>query len=133
MSLFAKKCLFSEVSGVVLSDGKPVVGAEVEHFYRWNGPDISNRITEHTDDEGRFAVDAVYDNAVMTYFLPTSPSIQHEIYIRYEGKEYEAYLLIKNNYEENCELADKPLSFICELNDEPSRDGGFYGICTMAE
>jgi hypothetical protein len=32
MSLFAKKCLFSEVNGVVLSAGKPVTGAEVEHF-----------------------------------------------------------------------------------------------------
>jgi hypothetical protein len=133
MSLFAKKCLFSEVNGVVLSAGKPVTGAEVENFYRWDGPDMSNRTTVETDNEGRFAVDGVHDNALMTYFLPTSPSIQQEIYIRYEGKEYEAYLLIKNNYEENGELDGKPLSFICELNDEPSRDSGFYGICTLAE
>jgi hypothetical protein len=127
-----RQCLFSEVNGVVLSSGKLVTGAEVEHFYRWDGPDISNRTTLQTDDEGRFSVDAVYDNALMTYFLPTSPSIQQEIHIRYEGKEYEAYLLIKNNYKENGELDGKPLSSICEFNDEPNRDSGFYGICTLA-
>jgi hypothetical protein len=49
----------------------------------------------------------------MTNFLPTGPSIQQEIYIRYEGKEYEAYMLIKSNYQENGELDGKPLSFIC--------------------
>ena len=133
MSLFKEKCLFSRVSGVVLSAGQPVAGARVEQFYRWDGPDISQRITVDTDADGRFSVDAAYDNSVMTYLLPTSPSIQQELTIRHEGKEYEAYLVFKNNYDENGELDGKPLSLVCELGDEPSDDGGFYGICRLAE
>lgn len=133
MSHFAKKCLFSAVNGIVLLDGKPVSGAEVEHFYHWDGPDKSNRITVKTDAEGWFSVDAIYDDAAMTYFLPTSPSIQQELTIRHEGREYEAYLVFKENYDENGELGGKPLSLVCDLDDEPGNDGGFYGICRLAE
>lgn len=132
MSILKKKCLFSEVSGVVLSAGKPVEGAEVERYYKWQGPDKSNRETVKTDAGGKFSLAAVYDAALLAAVFPHQPSIQQEIYIRYQGKEYEAYLLMKNNYEENGELKGKPLSLTCNLDTEPSRDGGFYGICTLA-
>jgi len=133
MPLFKKKCLFSQVSGVVLSGGQPVAGARIEHYYWWDGPEKSRRITVNTDSDGRFSADAVYDDAWMTYFLPTSPSIQQQLTIHHEDKEYEAYLVFKDNYDENGELGGKPLSLVCELGDEPSNDDGFYGICTLAE
>jgi hypothetical protein len=131
MSIFKKKCLFSEVSGVISSQGNPVEGAEVERYYKWQGPDKSGKETVKTDSAGRFKFSAVYDNAVLASLFPHNPSIQQEIHIRFQGKEYEAYMLMKGNYEANGELDGKLLNLSCNLEDEPSRDGGFYGICPL--
>lgn len=132
MSLFKNKCLFSEVNGVVLSEGKPVDGAEVDQYYKWENSDKSSRKVVKTDSAGRFSFAAVLDNSLFTSLLPSNPVIQQKIYIRHDGQEYEAYLFMKKNYDNNGELDGKPLDLVCELNNEPSRDGGFYGVCTLA-
>jgi hypothetical protein len=133
MSFMKIKCLFSEVNGVVLLNGTPVKNAEVERYYNWQGPDKSNREIVKTDSQGRFSFSAVYDNTILASIFPHNPSIQQEINIRYQGKEYEAYMLMKGDYEENSELNGKSLTLKCNLQDEPSRVGGFYGICTLAD
>ena len=56
-----------------------------------------------------------------------------EIHIQYQGKEYEAYMLMKGNYKLNGELDGKRLCLKCDLQDEPTNDGGFYGICRLVD
>ena len=132
MALFKKKCLFSEVNGIVLSAGEPVIGAEVEQYYKWENSDRSSKKTVETDSDGHFSFAAILDNSVFTTLLPSNPVIQQKIYIRHDGNEYEAYLFMKKNYDDNGELHGKPLDLVCELNNEPSREGGFYGVCTLS-
>lgn len=131
MSFKKNKCLFSAVSGTVLLNGMPVAGAEVEQYYKWENSDKSSRKLTETNSSGHFNFAAVYDNSLFTTLLPSNPVIQQKIHIRYDDTEYDAYLFMKKNYEENGELDGKPLSLVCELNNEPSRDGGFYGVCTL--
>jgi len=130
MSLFKEKCLFSSVDGIILDSGKPVKGVEVEQYYNWQGPDKSNKKLVKTDNEGRFHFPAIYDNSVLSTIFPHNPSIQQEINIRYKERSYEGYLLMKGNYDEKGELDGQAIHLICDLQNEPSRDGGFYGICT---
>ena len=132
MAFMKKKCLFSEVSGVVFSAGKPIGGAEVERYYKWLGPDKAARETVTTDAQGRFSFQAAYDSALLATVFPHNPSIQQEISIRYQGKAYEGYLLLKNNYDSNGELKGKALKLTCDLENEPDRTSGFYGICTLS-
>ena len=133
MSLFKEKCLFSEVNGVVLSAGKPVAVAEVDQYYKWENSNKSSRKVVETDSDGRFNFAAVFDNSLFTTLIPSNPVIQQKIYIRNDDQEYEAYLYMKKNYDNNGELDGKPLNLVCELDNEPSRDGGFYGVCTLGE
>jgi len=132
MALFDKKCLFSEVNGAVFAGGVPVAGAEVEQFYKWENSNKSSEKSIETDSNGRFRFDAILDNSVFTTILPSNPVIQQKIFIRYDGKEYEAYLFMKKNYDINGELDGKPLDLVCELDNRASREGGFYGVCTLA-
>jgi len=131
MSFLQVKCLFSKVNGTILIDGKPVQDAEVERYYKWQGPDKSNKEIVKTDAQGRFSFPAAYDNSVLSSIFPHNPSIQQEITIRHQGKEYEAYMLMKGNYEENGELKGKPLILSCDLKNQASVGGDFYGICTL--
>lgn len=128
MYLFEPKCAFSKVEGVVLEGGVPVEGAEVEQSYYWGDKPTVN--TVKTDKQGRFHF-SVANRYSLLVFFPHNPYISQEITIRYQGKSYEAYLSSKGDYDENTELNGQPLNFICDLKNEPSRDDGFYGICTL--
>lgn len=134
MSLFEPKCVFSKVEGVVLEDGNPVQGAEVERYYKWGGGSnrpIINRVK--TDEQGIFNFPATYEHSIIASIFPIQPSINQKIIIQYQSKSYEAYLFWKSNYQENGELDGKPLHLVCDLKNEPSRMGGFYGVCTLKE
>lgn len=134
MSLFESKCVFSKVEGVVLEDGNPVQGAKVERYYKWGGG--SNRPIRNmvkTDKQGKFNFPATYEYSIIASIFPIQPSINQKIIIQYQSKSYEAYLFWKNNYQENGELDGKPLQLVCDLKNEASREGGFYGVCILKE
>jgi hypothetical protein len=132
MSMFGAKCMFSAVTGVVTQGGKPVAGAEVVRSYQWQGPDKTDKETAQTGADGRFSFDVATASSGWSLF-PHNPSILQEIHIRYQGKDYEAYMLRKNDYEVNSELGGRKLDLVCDLGGEPDHHDGFYGICQLAK
>lgn len=125
--------MFSPVDGVVTLAGKPVSGAEITRSYKWQGPDLSGKESVTSDTQGRFHFDATFESAILPSLFPHNPSILQEIMIQHHGKEYEAWMFMKGNYDENGELGGKPIKVSCELNDEASRDSGFFGICRLVD
>ncbi len=61
-----KVCLFSEISGVITLDGKPVANAKLVRTVN-KEKDITDETT--TDDKGYFKMPAVYERTI-TKFLP---------------------------------------------------------------
>lgn len=127
-SPLAKLCVFSEVTGVVTSDGRPVEGAVVERSWSWvSGEPRTDTVT--TDARGRFAFPALFARSMMRSILPMEPVVQQRIMIRHGDEEYVGYDFVKRNYDENGEFG-RPLDLACGL--EASLDGEhFYGVCSL--
>lgn len=117
---FAKVCLYSEVSGVVMLYGEPIAGAEVIRSATWREKLYTDTVT--TDTYGRFQFDPMFALSVLhKYVLPIEPYISQTMIIRYQGKEHLAWKVSKRGYELNDEFTDHrahPLS--CELSAEPA-------------
>jgi hypothetical protein len=131
MSLFSKLVFFSEVHGIVLDHGQPIMGADIERSFKsdWrgkNGVDYTR-----TDKDGKFHFGAVAESSVLAKLVPHQPVISQKILIKLNGKAYEAWLSGKTNYDENGELNGKPINMICDIATEPSYQNKFYGICRV--
>jgi hypothetical protein len=126
----AKKCLFSEVQGVVLSNNQPVSGAVVEREYRWTWKGETGKDQATTGPKGEFKFPAIYRSSLGS-FLPHEPMVRQTILIRHAGQTYKAWMLDKGNYEENGELNGKPIVLVCRLETEPKRTGEVFGICDL--
>ena len=126
-----KMCLFSEVNGVVLRNGKPVEGAVVEReaFWRWKQQRIRDSAT--TNEQGEFKLPMVERASILGSFLPHEPVIEQGILIHVGREEFEAWGFIKRNYRVNGEADGKPLHMVCELTGEPVRRGKVYGLCVL--
>lgn len=109
-----KVCLFSEISGVITLNGKPVSHAKLVRTVN-----KEKEITDETmtDESGHFAMPAVFDRTI-TKFLPMEFVVRQVIYVHYEGKEYKLWSGVKREPEENSESRGKPLVVSCELNQE---------------
>lgn len=130
MSLFSKRVIFSEVKGVVVHEGKPVEGAEIERsFHLATGEKGADQT--RTDASGRFSFKRITKSPGLLGLLPHEPVIGQNIVIKVGGKQYMAWQFVKHDYEDNGELDGKPLDLICDLATEPSRRGGVYGICRI--
>ena len=129
MSLIGKKLYpFSQVEGVVLKDGRPVAGAEVERRYVEDSRPVT--ATTRTDGEGRFSFPKVMQRSLLAW-LPGEVVIEQTIVIRHEGIEYMAWSLFKRNYLDNSELDGKPIRLICKLEQESQRGGEVFGIAEI--
>lgn len=130
MGLSSPLVLFSEVHGTVLSDGKPVQGAELVQEVVWsdNKNDVPPAHTQ-SDAQGRFHFPAVEHRPGLLRGVPHQPVVLQKITIRHAGHEYTAWRHTKNSYEPNSELDGKPLNLECELTRAPDFEGTHYGIC----
>jgi len=130
ISELGKVCLFSEISGVITLDGKPVANAKLVRTANRDG-DITDETT--TDEHGKFTMPAVYERTI-TKFLPMEFVVSQEIEVSHCGKKYKMWDGIKRKREENTESRGKPLVVSCELNSEEKHirvDGaGFFTLCT---
>lgn len=133
MGLFdsLKVCLFSEVKGVVTSEGKPVAGVEVTQTAK-----ISDKLYSYktvTDVQGRFHFEERRAYSV-NKFAPVEPFIDQKIKMTYQGKEYLAWDIDKRNYDPNGEL-NRDLNLKCDLGQKESRKefGAriLWGICDL--
>ncbi len=123
--------LFSAIDGIVVLDGHPVKGAEVERQYTWKD-DLN---VEHvlTDAQGRYRFSEVTASSLLWSLLPHEPVIFQKLSIRYQGKEHKGWVLTKHNYDHLGEVRNRPLNLICDLNDEPAahRETETFGICRL--
>ncbi len=151
-----KVVLFSPVSGIVLSHGKPVAGAVLKRhvFWRWGNKAYDDETT--TDAAGRFAFPERSATMLLGSVLPHEPFIEQKIAIDTGGKSYVAWNGEKRSYELNSELsyfdrtnidnptpgsggvrylADpaKPIRIVCSL-ETPARalSDRVSGICSFA-
>lgn len=130
MDVFSRLVLFSEVHGAVLNEGKPVAGAEIVQKVVWSDDEAKNRMQQTvTGKDGAFAFPRIESNAGLLRLIPAQPTIQQTIVIRYQGREYVAWLHGKNSYDANTELDGRPLHLVCELTRQPDYEGKHYGIC----
>ncbi|MGY4533728.1 hypothetical protein ACVW0Y_002861 [Pseudomonas sp. TE3786] len=124
--------LFSEVNGIVLLDGKPVQGVEVDQEYHWHWKDEKARRVTTTDAQGRFHFPLITGKS-LTAALPHEPVVEQRMRLYYQGKEYQGWYQSKHNYDDLGELNGRPLNLVCDLNDEPAPhpEIGSSGICVL--
>jgi len=117
---FTKVCLYSEVSGVVTLNGKPVAGAEIVRTATWRDNPYTDTTT--TDAQGKFHLDPIFAHSILRkYVLPIEPYISQMMAIHYQGKEHLAWKVSKRGYELNDEFTDnKHHPLTCELSEEPT-------------
>lgn len=125
--------LFSEVNGIVLLDGKPVQGVEVDQEYSWHWGDKKDRKVTTTDAQGRFHFPLITGKSFTAGLLPHEPVIDQRMRLYYQGKEYQGWFHSKHNYDDLGELNGRPLNLVCDLNDEPAPhpEIGSSGICVL--
>lgn len=126
-----KMVLFSAVRGTVLQGGKPVSGARIERKYKWGWNSETGTDGATTDVRGAFSLPRIERSSFFGSFLPHQPSVDQAMLIHHGGKTYEAWVLLKQNYDDNGELQGKPISLTCRLETPPEHGGPVYGICDI--
>lgn len=109
-----KVCLFSEITGVITLDGKPIANAKLVRKVN-HSRDVIDETS--TDQNGQFKLPAVFERTV-TRLLPMEFVVRQSIYVKHEGKEYLLWEGVKREVEENSESRGHPLIVKCELNQE---------------
>ena len=115
MSLFdiGKICLFSETSGQVVLNGRPIEGVSVKRSVIWQ-----NKKQEETvisDIKGNFHFNAKFTNS-LSKFMPVEAVISQRIVIRHGDEDFEGWKTTKRNFDENSELNGKSINLICDLS-----------------
>ena len=148
-----KVVLFSPVSGIVLSNGKPVSGAVLKRhvFWRWGNKAYDDETT--TDAAGRFAFPERSATMLLGSVLPHEPYIDQRITIEHGGTTYVAWQSAKRGYALNDELIymdmtdldnpsgggsmktvgdpTKPITVTCSLESPRKRIGNISGVCSF--
>ncbi len=127
----SKFCLFSAVEGVVLDHGEPVAGASIERAYKWVWKDEQGHDETTSTPDGRFSLPEIRGSSFFGSFLPHEPIVKQSIVIHHGGKDYEAWIYDKRNYEVNGELDGRPIRLRCDLATEDKEGGEIYGICRL--
>ena len=127
------KVLFSKVHGIVLNHGKPVSNVTVDRTCNFGATDEDINDSSITDKNGEFKFPLITRFSFLTTVLPIQPDVPQRIEIKHEGKEYLAWMFLKENYAENGELKGKPIDLICELTAEVTRNAetGVGGLCRV--
>ncbi|TBU75570.1 DUF6795 domain-containing protein [Phytopseudomonas daroniae] len=123
--------LFSEVEGIVLLDGQPVEGAEVERICHWKD-DLKTERTL-TDASGRYHFPEITAKSLLWSLLPHEPVVFQTLRIHHQGKVHKGWVFTKHNYDNLGEVKDRRLKFSCDLNTEPiaHRETEIFGICIL--
>jgi hypothetical protein len=131
VNAMSKMCLFSEVKGQVLSQGKPISGALIERSFEWAWKGEKGQDTTTTAGDGSFSLPAIFRSSLLGSVLPHAAFIDQSILIRHQGRTFEAWLSNKINYQENGELDGRPISLVCRLEAKPDNKDKFFGICEL--
>lgn len=123
--------LFSEVTGVVTIDGKPVAGAEVQQIYIWKSDEVINRTL--TDEEGRYSFPEVTKTSFIWSWLPHEPFISQRVNILQAGETHKGWFYSKHDYDKNGELKGRPINLRCDLINPTKAhpETEYFGLCTL--
>jgi hypothetical protein len=125
----ANRVIFSQVTGTVLDNGKPVAGAVIERQFEWNNEKLTDTAT--TGAQGGFSLPPVTrQSSFMDRLLPSEPMVKQTILIKHAGRAYKAWFHFKRNYDDNGEIG-RPIQMTCRLEREPERHGEVFGICEL--
>src|SRR5690554_605838 len=122
MSMFSESeqevILFSPIEGVITYEGRPAVGAKVARTVSWKDSKGETETTV-TNEIGRFSFspkkDSFKHNSVVQFVA------HQQIFVVFEGKEYQIWGNGKLEKEEYAEFGGKPKNLRCELTQEPDR------------
>lgn len=109
-----KSCVFSEVNGVLLFQGKPAAGAVVKRQVEYQDKEADQTTA---DEAGRFSLPALYQRS-MVKFLPAEFVAAQSLVVEYQGQEYKIWSNTKRKPEPNAELGGQPLNLRCEITGE---------------
>ena len=113
-----KICIASGFEGRVTFEGKPASGARIVRKFNWKD---EKGETEETiaDKDGRFSFPAHWDT--LRQVLPVQFVAYQDMFVHYQGKEFQVWGMGKMNKREYSEFGGKPEHFRCELTDEIRR------------
>ncbi|WP_377160731.1 DUF6795 domain-containing protein [Roseateles sp. UC29_93] len=133
MAFFKPFTLFSDLEGIVLLEGRPVEGVEVQQHYSWHWGDKRGSNVTRTDANGRYHFPVITGRSITGNLLPHEPVIDQEVSFVYQSKTFRGWFHSKHNYEDLGELDGQPLRLVCDLKDEPvgRPEIRSYGICTV--
>ena len=133
-------CLFSEVEGIVLDHGKPVVGVELERIWGLGYDQSKGGDRAITDEKGYFQLPKIEKFLLLPGILPfMQPVISQDIFIHYRGEKIKAWRSMKWDYKVNSEL-NKSIRLICHVKEEPKyteipgKEGDtVFGVCEFVD
>nr|WP_230556835.1 DUF6795 domain-containing protein [Teredinibacter turnerae] len=115
---FAVDCLFSSISGVITLKGVPAEGATIKRTV--GKAHVRGDIQDETktDKKGAFYLPAVFERNILSRVLPMEFAVSQKIIVIYEGNEFDLWLGVKRQREENAEAKGQPLVVECHLEEE---------------
>ena len=108
-----KKCLFSEMTGVVNFEGKPAAGVKLVRMVDYNKPQYDETVT---DENGNFHFPAIYRSNIIGKFLPMQFVVNQKITAVKNDVEYLVWEATTMDSTANYEARGKPLVVSCELS-----------------
>ncbi len=121
MSKF-QKVIFSEVKGFITQGGKRAANISIERSCYWHWKGVRQTETVTTNEEGEFFFPAIYGKSLSATFIKHDACINQEvsIYTNHSNK-YKVWTHVKDNYDNNGELAGDTINISCELNDKRTK------------
>ena len=112
-AMSVKQCLFSEMTGVINFEGKPVAGVKLVRMVDYNKAQYDETVT---DEHGNFHFPAVFRHNIAGIFLPMQFVVAQEIKAYKDDVEYFMWGAASMDSTENYEARGKPLVVSCELS-----------------
>ncbi len=110
------KVLFSEVSGRVLLEGRPVANCEIRQSFSWMGVD-DGEVTTYTDDNGCYRFSTIFSRE-------RQPRGEKDVFIsqtistRYDERTIPLWQTTKYDFLDRSELGGHPIKIVHELTGE---------------
>ncbi|WP_347331323.1 DUF6795 domain-containing protein [Marinimicrobium locisalis] len=116
LSDMGKVCLFSEMSGVLTVNGKPVPNVRLVRTAKWQSEQRDETVT---DDHGRFHFPVMNERTVAK-FLPMEFVASQQIDAHYDGEVIRVWGGVKRDPKPNAESKGDALIVACDLRAEES-------------
>lgn len=119
--------LMSEMEGrLVDASGEPAAGVGLVRTWDWAWRNHQGSDETITDANGRFRFPAVTERSMTARLLPHEPNVTQVITAHHGVGETRIWLAVKRNYNDDGELAGRPLRVLCAWPPCPMRTVSDY-------